>query len=303
MSQDLLSYGTAADDTVRCLAVITTNLVDEAMRRHQTAPTATAALGRALTGALLLAASVKELDRLTVQIKGDGPLGQITAEANALGHARGYVHNPETDLPLNEAGKLDVRGAVGQGMFYVMHESGYELGLHREPYRSSVPLVSGEIAEDFAYYLARSEQIPSAVLLGVQVRRNPDSEDNYVSAAGGLMIQMMPGAEENVISEIESAIQKLPHTTELIRAGATAGDLLNAVLGSLSFNKLGEKEVRFACTCSLDRAQSIISSLPRAEVESMLAEDNGARFICHFCNENYVLGPEIFQEILAATPV
>ena len=301
MSQDFLLFGTAAEDTVRCMAVITTNLVNEAMRRHQTAPTATAALGRALTGALLLGASVKELDRLTVQINGDGPLGQITAEANAQGQARGYVHNPETDLPLNEFGKFDVQGAVGHGMFNVMRESGYEMGLHREPYRSSVPLVSGEIAEDFAYYLALSEQTPSAVLLGVQIGSPGDSQEIRVTAAGGLMIQMMPGAEDNIIAELERAIQKLPQTTELIRAGATPDDLITAVLSPRPFNKLGEMEVNFACTCSFNRAESIIAALPRTEVESMLAEDGGARFICHFCNENYFLGPAVFGKILNAT--
>ena len=134
MSTDLLVHGVAAHDTIRCMAVVTTNLVAEARRRHQTAPTATAALGRALTGALLLGASFKELDRLTVQIRGDGPLGGVTAEANAQGQARGYVHNPETDLPLNAKGKLDVRGAVGQGMFHVLREAGFAQGLQQAGY-------------------------------------------------------------------------------------------------------------------------------------------------------------------------
>ena len=298
MSTDLLVHGTAADNTIRCMAVVTTNLVAEAMRRHQTAPTATAALGRALTGALLLGASFKELDRLTVQIRGDGPLGGITAEANARGQARGYVHNPETDLPLNAKGKLDVRGAVGQGMFHVLREAGFAEGLRPEPYSGSVPLISGEIAEDFTYYLAISEQIPSAMLLGVRLEPDAATQANYVAAAGGVLLQMMPGADENMITQIEDAINALPHTTELIRNGATPRDLLQAALGPISFSVLGERPVAFACPCSRARAIEMISSIGRGEVESILEEDGEARLNCHFCNEIYVLDQTDLTNIL-----
>jgi molecular chaperone Hsp33 len=300
MSQDILLHGTAADNTIRCMSVVTTQTVAEAMRRHQTAPTATAALGRALTGALLLGASIKELDRLTVQIRGDGPLGGLTAEVNSQGHARGYARNPEADLPLNAQGKFDVRGVIGQGVFYVMHESGYDVGLHREPYTGSVPLISGEIAKDFTYYLAHSEQIPSAVLLGVRLEPDATRQTNYVAAAGGVMIQIMPGAAENAIREIERSVGALPHTTELIRDGATPLDLLKMALGAMEFEPLGESGVSFACSCSFQRAGQIISSLPRSEVESMLREDGEARFICHFCNEHYLLDGNALDEILAA---
>src|SRR4051812_40502268 len=168
---DLLIHGLAAGGTVRCMAAITTDLVGEAAARHRASPTVAAALGRTMTGTLLLGASLKELDRLTTQIVSDGPIGGITAETNAYGDCRGYVRNPDADAPLNSAGKLDVRGIVGNGMFYVTRESGYEEGLYLEPYRGSVPIVSGEIGEDFAYYLSKSEQIPSAVLLGVLVKQ------------------------------------------------------------------------------------------------------------------------------------
>ena len=283
LQQDTLVHGTAAEGTVRCMAAVTTNLVAEAARRHDLWPTVAAALGRTLTGALLLGSSLKELDRLTVQIVSDGPIGGITAEANAHGQVRGYVRNPEAHAPYNENGKFDVRAVVGKGMFYVTHESGYDVGLYREPYRGSVPLISGEIAEDLAYYLTKSEQIPSAVMLGVHLQ--PDVP--YVSAAGGLMIQMMPGAEERAISTIESSINQMPQATTMIREGARPIDLLRAALGDIELEVMDEKPVSFTCQCSYERALSMISSIDRAELEDMLREDRGAILTCHFCNETY----------------
>jgi molecular chaperone Hsp33 len=283
--QDTLIQGTAADGMVRCMAATTTNLVAEAARRHDLWPTVAAALGRTLTGTLLLGSSLKELDRLTVQIVSDGPIGGITSEANARGQVRGYVRNPEAHAPYNEKGKFDVKAVVGNGMFYVTRESGYDVGLYREPYRGSVPLVSGEIAEDFAYYLTKSEQIPSAVMLGVHLQ--PAAP--YVSAAGGLMIQMMPGADEKTINAIEASVSQMPQATMMIREGARPADLLRAALGEIEFEILDEKPVSFACPCSYERAVSMISSIDRSELESMLREDKGAVMTCHFCNETYRL--------------
>jgi len=294
--RDTLIHGTAADGTVRCMAAVTTDLVAEAARRHDLWPTVAAALGRTLTGTLLLGSSLKELDRLTVQIVGDGPIGGITAEANARGQVRGYVRNPEAHAPYNEKGKFDVRAVVGQGMFYVTRESGYDVGLYREPYRGSVPLISGEIAEDFAYYLTKSEQIPSAVLLGVHLQR----EAPYVSAAGGVMIQMMPGASERTVAAIEGSVSRMPQATMLIREGARPEDLLRAALGDVEFELLDEKKVSFACPCSYERAVSMISSIDRAELESMLREDRGAVMTCHFCNETYRLDEAELEKVMNA---
>jgi molecular chaperone Hsp33 len=294
MTADMLVHGTAADGTVRCMAAVTTNLVAEAARRHDLWPTVAAALGRTLTGTLLLGSSLKELDRLTVQIVGNGPIGGITAEANALGQVRGYVKNPEADAPYNENGKFNVRAVVGEGMFYVVRESGYDIGLYRDPYRGSVPLVSGEIGEDFAYYLLKSEQIPSAVMLGVHLQR----EQPYVSAAGGLMIQIMPGADEKTVAAIEASVSRTPQVTQLIREGARPVDLLRTALGSMDFELLDERPVRFACSCSYERAVSIISSIERAELEAMLREDRGAVMNCHFCNETYRLDETALERIL-----
>ena len=283
---DRLARATAAGGQIRCMAAVTTRTAAEAARRHQTSGTVAAALGRVLTGTLLLGAGQKEFDRLTVHIECSGPVGRITAETDARGRVRGYVRNPEADAPLNGEGKLDVRAVVGTGMFYVTYESGYEVGLYREPYRGSVPLVSGEIGDDFAYYLAKSEQVPSAVLLGVHLRGR-ESGETFIEAAGGVMVQVMPGAEEGVVAAVESSVKAAPHTTALIREGAQPADLLRAALGDVPFEVTEEREVGFACTCSYERAVSLVSSIDRAELESMLREDKGAALTCHFCNETY----------------
>jgi len=291
---DKLIHGTAADGTVRILAAITTDITREAVRRHETSPTVSAALGRVLTGTLLLGASLKEFDRLTVKIECDGAVEGITAEATNEGKVRGYVKNPHAELPPNDNGKFNVAGIIGNGMFYVIRESGYEMGLYREPYVGSVPIVSGEIAEDFAYYLAKSEQIPSAVLLGVLLQ----NQEPFVKASGGVMIQMMPGANEHIITMIEDTISHAPHITTVISEGATAEDLLKLALGEIDFEILEEKNVEFACNCSFDRAVSLISSLGREEVASMLEEDKGAKMTCGFCNEIYTLDESDLQKML-----
>lgn len=295
---DMLVRGTAADGEVRVMATVTTNLVAEAARRHEVSPTVAAALGRTLTGTLLLGSSLKEFDRLTVQITGNGAIGGITTEANASGQVRGYVRNPQAEAPLNENGKLNVRGVVGDGMFYVTRESGYDVGLYLEPYRGSVPIISGEIAEDFAYYLTKSEQIPAAVMLGVLMRASETNDAPYVAAAGGLMIQMMPGAGEKTIAAIEESVSRAPQITKLISEGALPADLLRTALGGMEFEILDERPIEFACTCSHQRAVSLVSSIDRNELEAMLREDKGAVMTCHFCNETYRLDEAALEQIL-----
>ncbi|MDQ3132438.1 MAG: Hsp33 family molecular chaperone HslO [Acidobacteriota bacterium] len=291
---DKLIHGIAADATVRVMAAITTETVREAVRRHQTSPTVSAALGRLLTGTLLLGSSLKDFDRLTVKIESGGLVEGMTAEADENGNVRGYVKNPTAELPSKENGKFDVAGVVGEGMFYVIRESGFDLGLHREPYVGTVPITSGEIAEDFAYYLAKSEQIPSAVLLGVLLQ--PDAP--FVTCAGGVMIQMLPSANENIAVMIEDTILHAPQLTNAIKEGATAEDLLKITLGIIDYEILGEKEVRFQCNCSFERAVQLISSLGKAEVASMLEEDKGAKMTCGFCNEVYTLDENDLKKML-----
>lgn len=292
---DRLVHGIAADGTIRLIAAITTDTVAEAIRRHETSPTASAALGRMLTGAALLGASLKEFDRLTVRIDADGPIGGIIVEANNSGEVRGYVRNPDAEIPPKPDGKFDVSGIVGNGMFYVMRESGFELGLHHEPYVGSVPITSGEIAEDFAFYLAKSEQIPSAVMLGVLLQKSSP----FVTAAGGVMIQMMPGVNDNIVTMIEDTVARAPHLTSVIQDGATPEDLLELVLGIIDFEILDEKPVTFKCSCSFERAVSMISALGNVEVSSMLEEDKGAVMTCGFCNETYSLKEPDLENILA----
>ena len=289
-----LISGTAADGSVRFMAAITTEITREAVRRHQTSPTVSAAFGRVLTGTLLLGASFKDFDRLTVKIECDGAVKGITAEADMHGKVRGYVKNPHSELLINENGKFDVAGVIGDGTFYVIRESGYEIGLHREPYVGSVPIVSGEIAEDFAYYLAKSEQIPAAVMLGVLLQ----NQEPFVAASGGLMIQMLPGANEHIITMIEDTIKHAPHITTVIRDGGTAEDLVKLALGVIDFEILEEREIEFKCNCSFDRAVSLISSLGKEEVASMLKEDKGATMTCGFCNEVYTLDETDLQRML-----
>lgn len=315
-NQDKLVHATAADNQIRCMAAVTTNLVAEACRRHRTFPTASAALGRTLTGGLLLGAGVKDLEKITVHFHCDGPIGSIIAQADAHGKVRGYVSNPEADVTvMNERGKFDVRAVVGGGTLYVTRDAGFEIGLFKEPYRGSVPIVSGEIGEDFAYYLAKSEQVNSAVGLGVLmtvdspeqvgVAEASDLTPEFaldrlrVAAAGGYIIQMMPSADENLVAQLEQNIQRAPHSTEMVRAGLSPVDMLKTVLGDLDVMVLEEKEPHFYCQCSHERALLIISALGREEVEDMLAKDNGAELICHFCNEAYRITGEELGEILS----
>ncbi len=294
---DKLIYGTAMDGTIRLMAAITTDIVAEAIRRHETSPTVSAALGRVLTGTLMLGSSLKEFDRLTVKIECDGAVGGIVGEATNKGTVRGYVKNPHAELPPKDNGKFDVSGIVGAGTFYVIRESGYDIGLYREPYVGSVPIISGEIAEDFAYYLAKSEQIPSAVLLGVLLEK----EAPYVKASAGVMIQMMPGANENVAVMIEDTILHAPQLTTVITAETTPQDLLKLALGIIDFEVLEEREVSFECNCSFERAVILISSLGHREVASMLEEDKGAKMTCGFCNELYTLDETDLREMLSAS--
>ncbi len=299
-NHDHLVQAITTDATIRAIAAVTTGLADEACRRHRTSRTATAALGRALTGALMLGRTFKDLERITLQFRGTGPLGVITAEAGASGTVRGYVTNPAADLPLNDKGKLDVAGLVGQGhhgMLYVIREAAYEMGFTREPYCGSVPLVSGEIAEDIASYLTASEQIPSAVSLGVFV--GPDEvRDCRVIAAGGFLIQALPGADLEIIAAIEQSVTRAPHATEMIRQGADAREILQIALGDIPFEVLDECPLEFRCTCSYERAVNIVTALGNEEVEDMLAKDKGAELTCHFCSEVYWLDEAALAGIL-----
>jgi molecular chaperone Hsp33 len=288
---DKLIHGTAADGTIRVMAAITTETVTEAVSRHQTSPMASDALGRMMTGTLLLGASLKDFDRLTVKIECDGAIEGIVAETTGQGKVRGYVRQPFAELP-NYEGKI--KGIIGKGMFHVIRESGFDVGLYQEPYHGSVEIYSGEIAEDFAYYLMKSEQIPSAVMLGVLLQKDAP----FVKAAGGVMLQVMPGANEHILTMIEDTIRHAPHITSVIDHGGTPEDLVKLALGIIDYQILEEKEVEFKCSCSPERAVTMIASLGKAEVESMLREDKGAQMTCGFCNQTYQLDEAQLQGII-----
>ena len=291
---DKLLHATAADGQVRAIAAVTNEITAEAISRHLTSPTVSAAFGRMLTGTLLLGASFKDFDRLTVKIECDGPVGGITCEATDQGTVRGYVRNPVAELPANDSGKFDVGGIVGSGTFYVIRESGFEIGLRPEPYVGSVPIVSGEIAEDFAYYLAKSEQIPSAVMLGVLLNNSAP----FVSASGGVMVQMMPGADPHIITMIEDTIAQAPHLTSAIQNSQTPEDLVKLVLGEIRYQILEEQEVYFRCTCSQEKALGMLEALGREEIASMIAENNGAVMNCGFCNAIYTMSDGELTKLL-----
>ncbi|MEW6130242.1 MAG: Hsp33 family molecular chaperone HslO [Acidobacteriota bacterium] len=308
---DRLMRATAADNQLRCLAAITTNLVGEACRRHQTYPTASVALGRTLTGTLLLGSSFKDLEKITVKFDCDGPIGDIVAQADAHGKVRGYVTNPSADITaMNALGKFDVRAVVGNGTMYVQRDLGFEIGLSLEPYRGSVPIVSGEIGDDFAYYLGKSEQINSAVGLGVlmkianpmdaRVATSPEFalEDLRVAASGGFIIQMMPDTSEEIIGYLEHHLPTVPNPTVMVSEGLSALEMLQRVLGDLEITVLDERAPSFKCQCSRQRVEVMVSALGKDEVADMLAKDNGAEVICHYCNEKYQFSDAELQAIL-----
>jgi len=273
---DYLVRATALGGKVRLFAARTTNLVEEMRRRHDTFPTATAALGRTATAAAIMGAMLKGNEKVTIQVKGDGPIGQIVADATASGEVRGYVDHPQTHLPSNAQGKLDVAGAVGrEGFLYVIKDLGM-----KEPYRGSSPIVSGELAEDFTYYFAKSEQTPSAVSLGVLV-----DTDYSVKNAGGFVLQLLPGLEEDEVAELERRLSRIPAVTSMLERGLTPEDMMKELVDTLS--AVERMDVRFQCFCSRDRVETTLVSLGKAELDAIIDGDGQAEVVCHFCNEKY----------------
>ena len=286
---DYLVKALAYDGQVRAYAARTTESVGEAQRRHYTWPTASAALGRSMTATVMLGAMMKGEEKLTIKINGNGPIGTILVDANAKGEVRGYVSNPQTHFDLNDKGKLDVRRAVGtEGTLSVSKDIGL---LH--PFVGQVPLVSGELGEDFTHYIVTSEQIPSSVGVGVIV--NPD---NSIQASGGFIVQLMPGTEESVIAHIEQRLSEIPTISSMVRDGLTPEEILSEVLGSDNVNFLEQMPVQFQCQCSRDRISNAIVSLGPAEIQDMIVTDGQAEAQCHFCNETYHFSKQNLEEML-----
>lgn len=283
-----LVRGTAWGGKIRVFAARTTQLVSELQRRHQTLPTATAALGRTATAGAIMGAMLKGEEKLTVQVKGDGPVGQVVVDANAYGEVRGYVDNPEVMLPSNAQGKLDVAGAVGTtGYLHVIKD----LGL-KEPYRGSIPLVSGELGEDFTYYFAVSEQTPSAVGLGVLV-----DVDGSVIHAGGFIVQLMPGLTDEEITRLEQAVGTMPHVTALLDQGETPEGILRRIVGD-DLQIHDTMELKFQCKCSEERVAQTLISLGESELQQIIEDDGKAEVVCHFCNEAYTFDRDQLEKLL-----
>jgi molecular chaperone Hsp33 len=285
---DYLVRTISEDGTVRALAAVTTSTVERARRRHGTAPTATAALGRTLTAAGLLGATLRDGQTVMVRVLGDGPLGGVLASSDAAGAVRGYVANPEVHLPPTPAGKLDVGAAVGRGTLHVT----VDLGM-RAPYHGSVPLVSGEIGEDLASYLVISHQIPSVVALGVLVSR-----EERVLAAGGLIVQLLPGANGAIARRLEARAQQLPTITSMISSGRSPEDIVAEALGDLPIRLVERKVVRFRCRCSLARVRGMLALLGEQELRDILKEQGQVEVRCNFCARRYALDAQQVEGLI-----
>jgi molecular chaperone Hsp33 len=275
---DYLLKSLGYNGEVRVYAVDATEAVAEAQRRHGTWSAASAALGRTMIGGILLGATLKGEEKMTVKVEGNGPAGHIVVDSNGKGEVKGYIANPKISLPLNEAGKLDVRGAVGtEGTLTVTKDLGM-----KEAFSGQVPLVSGELGEDFTYYMATSEQTPSAIGLGVLV----DTDDS-IKAAGGFMIQVMPDATDETITALETQLASIPMISQLLEDGENPEAILDRLVGKENVKVLEKLPVSFKCDCSKERFATAIIALGGDEINSMIEEDQGAEASCHFCGNTY----------------
>jgi molecular chaperone Hsp33 len=285
---DYLVKALAYDGQIRAYAVRTTEVVSEAQRRHQTWRTASAALGRSLTAGVMMGAMLKGEDKLTIKINGGGPIGVILVDSNAKGDVRGYVSNPQVDFEANEHGKLDVRRAVGtEGTLSVVKDTGL-----RDFFSGLVPIVSGELGEDFTYYFATSEQVPSSVGVGVLV--NPD---DTILAAGGFIFQLMPGIKDETITKVEERLKTIAPISTLVKQGLTPEEILEELFGKDQVSVLETMPVQFKCVCSKNRFADAIVGLGQGEIDDMITEDGQAEAHCHFCNEKYLFTREELEEL------
>ena len=286
---DYLLRAVAADGKIRAFAATTRSTVEEARRRHDTSPVMTAALGRLLTAGVMMGSMMKsERDRLTLKINGDGPAKSLTVVADNRGHVKGYAEVPQVMLHANEKGKLDVAGALGIGVLTVTKD----LGL-KEPYVGTSILVTSEIAEDITYYYATSEQTPSAVALGVLMNR-----ENTVRQAGGFILQLMPGVDDETITLLEKRIGEIESITSLLDEGLTPEQILEQVLEGFGLEILEKMPVDFYCDCSKQKIRGAIVSLGREDLESLIEDRQPVEAHCDYCNTSYLFEVEEIEEIL-----
>ncbi|MEB3272578.1 MAG: Hsp33 family molecular chaperone HslO [Prochlorothrix sp.] len=288
---DQLIRATAADNGIRAVGVITTDLTNTARQRHNLSPLATDALGRTMAAGLMLASSMKQPQaRVSLRIRGSGPLRGLMVDAGRNGTVRGYVHNPLVDLPPNEDGHWDVGTALGSGYLFVMRDVGYG-----QPFNSTVELVTGEVGDDITYFLAHSEQTPSAMALGVF------ADHDGVQAAGGLLIQVLPKAARDLglVELLESRCQHLTGFTPLLRSGKSLPEILEDLLGDLGLSLLPEtQDLRFFCPCSFDRVLGALKMLGQDELQDMIQEDDGAEATCDFCGEVYQANANHLEDLI-----
>lgn len=286
---DYIVRATAADSRIRAFAATTRETVEAARAAHNTSPVATAALGRLLTaGAMMGTMMTGEKDLLTLQIKGSGPIGGLTVTADSLGRVKGYADHPEVILHANAKGKLDVAGAVGEGMLRVIRDMGM-----KEPYVGQTTLQTSEIAEDLTYYFATSEQVPSSVGLGVLMEK-----DNTVKQAGGFILQLMPFTDEKVIDELERKLAGITSVTSMLDEGMSPEEILGLLLGDLGLEVNDRMPTQFYCNCSKERVEKALVSIGRKELQSMIAEGKPVNLNCHFCNTDYTFSVEDLKRIL-----
>ena len=286
---DYIVRATAADGQIRAFAATTRETVETARQDHNTSPVATAALGRLLTAGAMMGVMMKgDKDLLTLRIHAGGPLNGITVTADSKGNVKGYVGNPDVVIPANKKGKLDVAGAVGVGFMDVIKD----LGL-KEPYVGQCVLQTSEIAEDLTYYFATSEQVPSSVGLGVLMNK-----DNTVRQTGGFIIQLLPGASDEIIDRLEAKLSGISSITSLLDAGKTPEEILTDILGEFGLEILKKMPVQFHCDCERSRVEKAIISIGRKEIQDMIDEGKEIEVNCQFCNKHYKFSVDELGEML-----
>jgi molecular chaperone Hsp33 len=285
---DYLVRATAANAQIRAFAVTSRNLVEYARAAHDTSPVVTAALGRLMTGGVMMGSMLKgDDDMLTLQVKGAGPVQGLTVTADAKGNVKGYAENPQAMMPPTPAGKLDVGGVIGAGVLTVIKDMSL-----KEPYSSTIALQSGEIGDDLTYYFATSEQVPSGVALGVLMDKN-----NTVKQAGGFIVQLMPFTEEAVIDRLERKLSEIAPVTAMLEDGNTPEQILELVLGEFGLEITDTMPVQFHCSCSKERVEKVLVSLGRKELQSLIDEGEDVTLNCHFCNTDYTFTVEELKRV------
>lgn len=287
---DYMVRATAANAQIRAFAITSRETVERARQAHDLSPVVTAALGRLMTGAVMMGSMLKDdKDMLTLQIGGAGPVHGLTVTADSHGNVKGYADNPQAMMPPNSVGKLDVGGVIGAGVLTVIKDMGL-----KEPYSSTIELITGEIGDDLTYYFAASEQIPSSVALGVLMEKN-----NTVKQAGGFIIQLMPFTSDEVIAKLEDKLACMSPVTTMLEEGNTPEQILELVLGDMDLEITDNMPVQFYCNCSKGRVEKVLVSLGKKELQDLIDEGKDVELNCHFCNTNYVFTVEELRRIRA----